>query len=352
MARGNKNGLDYTYLDCNFFDKEKVFRVENDPQFGEIGVCRTLKILLFLTETEGFWMEFNDTTPALVAKRVFGDSETEGYAKALLEKLIEVGFFVLVRDEEKNTDYLTSQGFFDEWKRTLSRSKREPDWERIPAVLISLFSQDEPKSAKRGRPAKFANINKENENICANISDKNENIPAVDKNRIEINKEINKEEVSFANKSEETETTPRISTDPILQARELPRWGPMREKIARRIFEPSLCADLVDAVTAALLLEWISDKKLERIINDARQARELHQRGNPAGKDTLWKTIRPEIEAVYRGRGAPFPVCDKTRKEPAPPPLKPAPPPWQRTGEQAGPRISYTELMNARRKAA
>jgi hypothetical protein len=149
MARQANNTLSYIGLDVRFFDKEKMFLV--DERFGDSGMLCALRLILFIAEETGFFLEWNSSTPARIARR-FGNITKADELREIVEFLVEIGFF------ENVGGYLTSQGLFDRWKLTTSNHRRVINFDKIPEILQERFSM-KPVSSRNTSPT---GINAEN----------------------------------------------------------------------------------------------------------------------------------------------------------------------------------------------
>lgn len=146
--------------------------------------------------------------------------------------------------------------------------------------------------------------------------------PACDNNKYKINiknKKIN-QTVNFAEVGETGATVDKTSTtapDDSESVRDVanvravvdfdaPNVAALRDDIARRIWEPTVNPDLIDRLTAAVVLRvgGATRTTVDSIIGEAMSERTLYERSNGrAGKRTAWSAATLRVKRLYENAG-------------------------------------------------
>lgn len=119
MARPTKQGLNYFPLDVDFFDDEKIEFVNS--RFGLKGEAISVRLLCKIYRN-GYFMEFNEDTALLFAKRVGGDCQ-HSLVKDVVYELVKRGFFDKTIFEQFGV--LTSNGIQKRYLQACMESKRK-----------------------------------------------------------------------------------------------------------------------------------------------------------------------------------------------------------------------------------
>lgn len=320
MARNAKNGVPFISLDCNFFDKPKMFQVEE--RFGEVGMARALRLMLHVYSTEGCWIEWGDGSAYYFAKKVLGNAGAAEEIERLVRFLVEIGFFVRIEGaegDEIGRVYLTSAEIFTDWLKIQKLAKRKCDIDRIPKCIKVAVTAPLVPTNQSNIPSEEKAITSEGKAITSE-GKLQKRIYKKEKKKEIIPEGINSHEQESGNNSEPSPA----SQDPALfvrGARDAPRWEEIRIKIARKIYSEYLSADLVDAITALAVNHWVTVSQIDGWVRKARAERDLYRNSKAyAGKAKLWEVLRPLAEQVYLAHGMVLPPCDHTRREPPPPP--------------------------------
>ena len=171
MARDNR--LKFIQLDSDFFDKEKVFLIEQE--FGFEGGYIAIRLLLWIAQREGWGIPWGKTGAAYFASKGLGDKTKTKTVQAIAERLTapEIGFFD--RDIFE-AGYLTSRRIFRDWKTTMIKNKREIDPKEIPDLILKITGFREPEEnppEPGGNPAETRREPEENPPESAARVDKN-----------------------------------------------------------------------------------------------------------------------------------------------------------------------------------
>ena len=118
-----------------------------------------------------------------------------------------------------------------------------------------------------------------------------------------INKTNNQPEVFCCD-----EVAKRPATDDVRRRVDFadPRVAALRAKIVERVWEPTLHADLVDRLTAAvvLLVGGATRSTVFALIREARDEKTLYERSNGrAGKRTIWQTATLRLKRLFENAG-------------------------------------------------
>ena len=136
MARDNR--LKYLLIDADFFDKEKLFQIEDE--FGFFGGYVAIRLLLWIAQREGWGVPWGDTGAGYFAAKGLGDKSKTAKVKEIAEKMAEVGFF----DREAiDAGFLTSRRIIDDWRTTMARNKKEIKTEEIPEFILEMMAEKE-----------------------------------------------------------------------------------------------------------------------------------------------------------------------------------------------------------------
>lgn len=139
MARDNR--LKYLLIDADFFDKEKLFQIEN--QFGYFGGYVAIRLLLWIAQREGWGVPWGEIGAAFFAVKGLGDKNQTSEAMKIAEKMAEVGFF----DHEAHAaGYLTSRRIIADWRATMAKNHKEINTAELPDFIVKMF--DETQSGK------------------------------------------------------------------------------------------------------------------------------------------------------------------------------------------------------------
>lgn len=317
MARNAKNGVPFISLDCNFFDKPKMFRVEEE--FGEIGMARALRLMMYIYSTEGCWLEWGDGSAYYFAKKVLGNAGAAEEIERLVRFLVEIGFFVQIEGtegDEIGRVYLTSAEIFTDWMKIQKLAKRKCDINRIPKCIKVAATAPLVKTNQSNIPSEEKAITSEEKAITSECM-LQKRVYKKEKKKEIIPEGINSQ-------SEENNPGQPASQDPALLvrgARDDPHWEEVRLRVSREIYSQYLSADLVDAITALAVLRWITPAQLKDWFRKARDETELYRNSKGhAGKAMKWEVLRPLAEDVYLAHSLTLPPCDSRRREPPPEP--------------------------------
>ena len=146
MARENR--LKYIQIDSDFFDKEKVFLI--DQEFGFEGGYIAIRLLLWIADREGWGVPWGATGPAYFAVKGLGDKDKTETVRKIAERLTapEIDFF----DREAfEAGYLTSRRIYEDWRKTMKKNSKEIDERDIPD--IPTFKTPAETGGNRRKPA-------------------------------------------------------------------------------------------------------------------------------------------------------------------------------------------------------
>lgn len=117
MGAKTKPGLNYFQIDIDFFDDPKVLLLEE--KYGTKGTRILLQVLCMIYRN-GYYLEYNNDTPVVLAKRV-GNGITSALVSEVIDALIKFRFF----DEVKfQSGVLTSKGIQKRWLSIMKNLKR------------------------------------------------------------------------------------------------------------------------------------------------------------------------------------------------------------------------------------
>lgn len=296
MGRVARNTVNYLSIDCDFFQKEKMVRVE--CSLGELAKYRSLDLLLWMGRTEGFFIELNDMTSFLFAKNVICNVQATQEVSALICKLVEIGFFVRYQDSDGKT-YLSSPEIIRDWKNIMKNAKRIPNLESIPDCFKPLiFDEEKIDSEGKGIDSEGKGIDSES------IPQRKEK-----KSTKQTNKQANFRECFFAEDFSK------------------PNWEPVRESVTCLLWNRGISSDLVDMATAAVLRGWVNldDVRRIRALADAKVSRCKESNGRLGNDVHAWQGIAEQVFALYRENGEDPPPCSSKRLEPKPETARRAP---------------------------
>lgn len=137
MGRIARNTVTYESIDCDFFQKEKMFRLQMD--LGEIAPYRAMHLLLWIGKTTGFYVPMNKYTASRFAKQELGNMSLADDIDALIQKLIEIGFFTEYKEGEEV--YLSSPDIIRDWLTIVSKARRKINYDGIPNVFKAEIEQ-------------------------------------------------------------------------------------------------------------------------------------------------------------------------------------------------------------------
>ena len=123
---------------------------------------------------------------------------------------------------------------------------------------------------------------------------------------------------------------------------ESPKVAALRREIVERVWEPTVHPDLIDRLTAAVVLRvgGATRASVFALIREARDERSLYERSNGrTGKRTIWQTATLRLKRLFENAGwiwtptrfadEPRPTrepvaidCDRSRSTPEPPPTE------------------------------
>lgn len=318
MARNVKNGVPYISLDCNFFDKPKMFKIEE--RFGEVGTVRALRLLLLVYSGEGCWLEWGDGAAYYFAKKVLGNAGAAEEVEELVRFLVEIGFFALVEGtegDEIGRAFLTSAEILTDWAKIQKQAKRKIDFDRIPRCIWAAANAPLTVTPQIEQTSEGKRITSEEKAITSGV---------MQQSKVNNNKQTNKQTKKIPEgivpevlppPAAEAGTPP----DFMAEAKADPRWEEVRLRIARMIYSPGLSADLVDWFAAVGLRKWIKPDQVQKWRREARYEAELFEESKGrAGKAKRWEVLRPKLEKVLGAHGMELPPCDPHRREPPPVP--------------------------------
>jgi len=309
MARDAKNGVLYISLDCNFFDKDKMFRVEE--RFGEVGTARALRLMMHLYSTEGCWLEWGEGSAYYFAKKVIGNAGAADEIEELVTLLCEIGFFERIEGEdgdETGRVYLTSPEIITDWMKIQKCSKRKINFSKIPQCVynahIALFTQNTKKRITSEEKPK--------------IPEEKPKIPGV----MQQTKQNNIKQTNNQSRKIPEGIVPEETSIPSGENPGPPADAALREKVCRMVWFRGISSDLVDAAAVCVERGWIGLDGIRNMRRKARDSLERFEKGG-RGKEHGWEVIRDCVSLVWREHGLEPPVY--SRNNPEPPPGPPAP---------------------------
>lgn len=343
MARTIKNGLGYISLDCNFFDKEKMFLVEE--RFGEVGTLRALRLMLHLYETGGCFIEWGEGSAYYFAKKILNNADAADMTESLVSFLVEIGFFDSIQSDEngEGKTYLSSKEIVRDWLKIVQKGRLKINLEDIPhSVILAYYTQFAEN--KYFTSATQFNTMYKNETfnaINATFKPLNVTFKAIktrERKENKINKQTNKQAKSdfafIAENADETQgenspdspaEKPPFSAWVALadQTEPPPVFAAAREAVLNTVYFRGISRGLVDAAARCVSAGWLNKRGLRNIRRKAEDAVELFRdtqgrRGNANG----WEVVRDCIALVIREHG--YTPPDYSRLDPEPPPAKPA----------------------------
>ena len=307
MPRIQNPGIAYSVIDTDYTRKELAIKIR--VKFGLIGHLVLFEVINWINEGKGCYAEYTEGTAATFAMTRLGSLEHAEKVDEIFRFMLEIGFF----DEGafRRDRILTSEGIVKRW----ALAKRRPESYDLPDSIREIM-----KNAEIGQEQK--NSQKEhNSDQKEHNSSQKEHKP--DQKEHKGKERKGKEYIKYkqTNKQTNSEVSENETKTEIDTQRENPRWGEVREKVARMIYEPGLSADLTDAITAAAVRQWINVPQLRAWIRKARDELEVSRRtDHRQGKARIWATLRPLIEEVYLAHGMTLPKCNPKRREPPPAP--------------------------------
>lgn len=320
MGRIKDPRLVYSVIDTDYAQKESALRIR--IRFGLLGHLVLHEVIGWINGGKGCYAEYTEGTAASFAMTRLGALEHAEKIDEIFRFMIEIGFFD--RRAFREDQILTSEGIVKRW----AFAKKRPESYDLPNSVKRILDQitDPRRKSEKISADDIPENDTENGITADDIPGTGANIPQSKvkictkekkKKRPEINPAEIPEKITENNSPENTEKKPvEIET-----AKADPRWGEIRGRIARSIYEPGLSADLTDAITAAAVRKWITVSQLNAWLREARDEKEVNRRTDQRfGKKKRWQTLRPWIEQVYLAHNITLPKCDPRRKEPPPPP--------------------------------
>ncbi|WP_417444613.1 DUF4373 domain-containing protein [Joostella sp.] len=116
MARPRKTGLDYFSIDVDFYQNIKVRKIKMacGPQSISVLIC----LLCNIYRNKGYYIEWDKDLPFLIADEV---GVTEGAAKEIINKSVQVGFF---NQKMFENGFITSKEIQERYEKACKDSKR------------------------------------------------------------------------------------------------------------------------------------------------------------------------------------------------------------------------------------
>ena len=330
MARIAKNGVKYINLDCNFFDKEKMFLVEE--RFGEVGMLRALRLMMYLYETEGCYLEWGEGSAYYFAKKVLGKSDAAEQVASLVSFLIEIGFFEVIHGEEngEKKTYLSSEKIVKDWIDIIQHAKRKVNRERVPDCVILAYATQFTKVMQINK----IGINSEVMPINSEVIPLNSEV--MQQPNLTNNKQTNKQtsgginseviaETADDTRAEKPHAAPPFAVlQNLAENTEPPAvFAAAREAVLNTCYFRGISRGLVDAAAWCVAEGWITERGLRNIRRKADAKVELFRdtqgrRGHEEG----WEVVRECVALVIREHG--YEPPEYSRLDPEPPPAKPA----------------------------
>jgi len=141
MARPLKQGLNYFPLDVDFLEDVKVLRITHGQGPGAVAVL--IFLLGNIYKDHGYYMEWNEDVPFLAARAT---GVSEGSARAIIEKAVNVGFFDESMKDQHNI--LTSRGIQKRYRAVALSTKRTLRNVQGKYALINFSSEETPISSE------------------------------------------------------------------------------------------------------------------------------------------------------------------------------------------------------------
>lgn len=138
MARGNYD-LKFLLIDGDFFDKEKIFLIEE--KYGIEGGYIAIRLLLWIAGKGGYGAEWNDkTSPRYFAVKALGDKSKSDLVAEIVSDLFEIGFFD--RAALTESGLLTSPEIVKDWLRAYKQFyKREAPTDGLPEYVVKVITK-------------------------------------------------------------------------------------------------------------------------------------------------------------------------------------------------------------------
>ena len=335
MARSIKNSLGYISLDCNFFDKEKMFLVEE--RFGEIGTLRALRLLLYLADTNGCFMEWGEGVAYYFAKKILNNAAAADMIEELVLFLIEIGFFDEIQADENGEQktYLSSVDIVKDWLTIVQKGRLKINLEKIPQSVILAYSTHFLKNKYFTKVTQI-NTMQTNETFKAinatfnGINATFNTIKTRERKEKKINKQTNKQtinaefiqqELSPETREENAETFPETYQTFLNRARSSADWQASRQAALTWLYFRGISQDLIDAAAAIHAEGWQTERGFRHIGQAAVDSVDLYERTQgKRGNANGWEEVRRCISLLLREHGIEPPNYSRLNPE-APPPF-------------------------------
>ena len=138
MARVNYD-LKFLLIDGDFFDKEKIFLIEE--KYGFEGGYIAIRLLLWIAGKGGYGAEWNEeTSPRYFAAKALGDKGKGELVTAVISDLFQIGFFD--RAAMAESGLLTSPEIVKDWLRAYKQFyKRDAPTDGLPEYVVKVISK-------------------------------------------------------------------------------------------------------------------------------------------------------------------------------------------------------------------
>ena len=128
----------------------------------------------------------------------------------------------------------------------------------------------------------------------------------INNNKYIKNKTINKPAKDLETETQAGPEAPSVADVRSLVDFESPRVAALRREIAERVWEPTVHPDLIDRLTAAVVLRvgGATRSTVFALIREARDEKTLYERSNgKVGKRTLWQTATLRLKRLFENAG-------------------------------------------------
>lgn len=143
MARGNSFDLKFLIIDFDFFDKEKIFLIEE--KHGIEGGYIAVRLLLWIAGKGGYGAEWDEEiSPRYFAAKALGDGSKGKLVAEIVSDLLEIGFFD--RAALTESGLLTSPEIVKDWLKVYKQfNRKELNPDDFPTYVLRIIRENSGK---------------------------------------------------------------------------------------------------------------------------------------------------------------------------------------------------------------
>lgn len=144
MARGNSFDLKFLIIDFDFFDKEKIFLIEE--KHGIEGGYIAVRLLLWIAGKGGYGAEWDEEiSPRYFAAKALGDGSKGKLVAEIISDLFEIGFFD--RAALTESGLLTSPEIVKDWLKVYKQFDRKNlTMDDLPTYVLRIIRENSGKN--------------------------------------------------------------------------------------------------------------------------------------------------------------------------------------------------------------